>query len=56
MSTDEKAELGTEEYITVGNTILENLVIVQKNPDYVDEETYRWLNYCNQLIFKKYLK
>lgn len=41
MSTDEKAELGTEEYITVGNTILENLVIVQKNPDYVDEETYR---------------
>lgn len=34
VNNDEKAELGTEEYITVGNVILEDLVVVQKNPDY----------------------
>lgn len=34
----ERAELATEEYIPCGETILENLIIVKKNPDYVEEE------------------
>lgn len=33
----EKAELATEEYIPVANTETEYLVIVKKNPDYVEE-------------------
>jgi len=38
VSNDEKAELGSEEYIPIGNVVMENLVIVQKNPDYVEED------------------
>lgn len=38
---DEKAELGTEEYITVGNQILENLVLVEKNPEYDEDKEKR---------------
>lgn len=34
---NEKAELATEEYIPVGNAVLENLVIVEKNPEYEEE-------------------
>jgi hypothetical protein len=30
--------LGTEEYIPVQPTVLENIVILKKNPDYVPEE------------------
>jgi len=35
----ERAELATEEYIPVDDCILENIVIVKKNPDYKPEET-----------------
>jgi len=30
----ERAELATEEYIPVSDTILENIIILKKNPDY----------------------
>lgn len=41
INTGERAELGTEEYIQITNTVMENFVIVKKNPDYVEEEDIR---------------
>lgn len=37
----ERAELGTEEYIPIQEIVLENFVILKKNPDYVPEEEKR---------------
>lgn len=37
----ERAELATEEFIPIQDTILENFVIVRRNPDYVEEEKPR---------------
>ena len=37
----ERAELATEEYIPIQDTILENFVIVRRNPEYVEEEKPR---------------
>jgi hypothetical protein len=36
MSAGERAELGTEQYIAV-SPILEGLVILKKNPDYMED-------------------
>jgi len=33
-----RAELATEEYLPVEETVLENVIIVRKNPDYVEEK------------------
>ncbi|EAR97380.1 26S proteasome regulatory subunit (macronuclear) [Tetrahymena thermophila SB210] len=38
ISYGERAELGSDEYIPLQATVLENIIIVQKNPDYVPEE------------------
>jgi 26S proteasome regulatory subunit N1 len=38
INNGERCELATEEYIPLRETILENLVIVTKNPDYIEEE------------------
>jgi 26S proteasome regulatory subunit N1 len=38
INNGERSEIGTEEYIPATNTILENFVIIKKNPDYVEEE------------------
>lgn len=38
INNGERAEIGTEEYIAATNAILENFVIVKRNPDYVEEE------------------
>lgn len=38
INNGERAELGTEEYIVATNNIMENFVIVKKNPDYAEEE------------------
>eukprot|EP00184_Porphyridium_aerugineum_P008737 CAMPEP_0184692792 /NCGR_PEP_ID=MMETSP0313-20130426/1111_1 /TAXON_ID=2792 /ORGANISM="Porphyridium aerugineum, Strain SAG 1380-2" /LENGTH=1019 /DNA_ID=CAMNT_0027150643 /DNA_START=152 /DNA_END=3211 /DNA_ORIENTATION=- len=37
LSAGERAELATEEYMPVTSSILEHVVIVKKNPDYVDD-------------------
>jgi 26S proteasome regulatory subunit N1 len=37
----ERAELAGEEYIPIQDCILENFVILRKNPDYVEEERPR---------------
>eukprot|EP00825_Cyclidium_porcatum_P051709 TRINITY_DN9599_c0_g1_i1.p1 TRINITY_DN9599_c0_g1~~TRINITY_DN9599_c0_g1_i1.p1 ORF type:complete len:373 (-),score=65.17 TRINITY_DN9599_c0_g1_i1:211-1329(-) len=37
----ERAELATEEYIPIQEAVLENFVILKKNPDYVPEEEKR---------------
>ena len=37
----ERAELATEEYIPIQDTILENFVIVRRNPEHVEEEKPR---------------
>ena len=34
----ERAELSTDQYLPIGNTILENLVIVKKNPEFTEEQ------------------
>lgn len=37
----ERAELATEEYIPIQESILENFIILRKNPDYVEDERPR---------------
>ena len=37
----ERAELGTEEYEKLGEVVMENLVILKKNPNYVEEDLIR---------------
>jgi len=34
----ERAELASEEYIPVSDTVLENIVIIKKNPEYKPDE------------------
>jgi len=36
-----RAELATEEYIAIQDTVLENFIIVKKNPDYVEDAPQR---------------
>lgn len=38
ISNNERAELATDEYIPVADVILENVVILKKNPEFVEEE------------------
>lgn len=38
ISHGQRAELGTQEYIPVQDTVFEDFVIIIKNPDYVPEE------------------
>lgn len=38
VDNDERAELGTEEYIACASDIMENIVVVKKNPEYREEE------------------
>jgi 26S proteasome regulatory subunit N1 len=40
----ERAELATEEFIQIQEGVLENIVILKKNPEYVDEERVRKKN------------
>jgi 26S proteasome regulatory subunit N1 len=37
ISEGERAELATEEYIPIQEGVLENIVILKKNPNYVEE-------------------
>ena len=37
MAINIRAELGTDEYIPIQDMVLENFVIVKKNPEYVPE-------------------
>lgn len=37
----ERAELGTEEYIPFPGIVMEDVVIVKKNPNYLEEVTQR---------------
>ena len=37
----ERAEFGGEEFIPIQDMVLENFVIVRRNPDYVEEEKPR---------------
>lgn len=36
INNGERAEIGTEEYIQITNAVMENFVIIKKNPDYID--------------------
>ena len=38
INLNEKAELGTEEFIPVAEVIHENFVILKKNPDFVEKK------------------
>lgn len=38
ISNNERAELATDEYIPVADVVLENVVILKKNPEFVEEE------------------
>ncbi len=37
----ERAELASEEYVPIQESVLENFIILKKNPDYIEEEKPR---------------
>jgi len=41
LASGERAELGTEEYLPVEESVLENIIIVRKNPDYQEPKEAR---------------
>jgi len=38
LAAGERAELASEEYLPVEESVLENIIIVRKNPDYVEQK------------------
>jgi len=36
-----RAEIASDAYMTVSHSVLENIVIIKKNPNYVEEESGR---------------